>query len=206
VEVLRLMLPIGVTDDGNRILCGMNNEKDNKEEEEEEESSSDGSQNASTVKVTDVSIVIFCTGYNPNMDFLDTDLKSWWWPAPAWSLPDGWRMEKKSPSAALGTVKPSTELKSESICVFPGPHRQHVLIHESQHDVPLRDELVSAIGHWCYRLAPLGTHSRDHSSSHGARNGTTEFTVIGFTTGRRESSSHAWKTSTVATQGCWRKA
>jgi cation diffusion facilitator CzcD-associated flavoprotein CzcO len=128
VEVLRNMLPIGVTDDGNGIICGLSDEMDLKEEEEEDESSSDETQNVSTVKVTDVSIVIFCTGYNPNMDFLDPDLNSWGWPATAWSVPDGWRMKNNSLSAILGTVKPSTELKVKSMYVYPGLYRQHLLI------------------------------------------------------------------------------
>jgi cation diffusion facilitator CzcD-associated flavoprotein CzcO len=140
VEVLDQMLPCGVTDDGNGILCGMVDYKED-EEEEDEESSSDESrcnaENASTVKVTDVSIVIFCTGYEANMDFLDSDLKSWWTqtdklgeelPTPVWSVPDGWRMKNNSLSAILGTVKPSTELRGESPYVTPGLYRQNLLI------------------------------------------------------------------------------
>jgi hypothetical protein len=66
VEILDGKLLCGVAEDGKGILCGRFDEEECDAEDE------------STVEVTDVFIVIFCTGFHPNMDFLDPDLMSLW--------------------------------------------------------------------------------------------------------------------------------
>ena len=144
VEVLNGMVPCGVADDGNGIICGKFDGEEECDAEDE-----------STVEVRDVSIVIFCTGYGPNMDFLDPELKSWWNEtdkAPVFSVPDGWRMKNNSLSAILGAVKPSTELDTREHNYFiPGLYRQHVLIRNpnmmflfEDNDFPLLNIDVSA--------------------------------------------------------------
>jgi cation diffusion facilitator CzcD-associated flavoprotein CzcO len=111
VEVLKGMLPCGVADDGkNVIICDSLGNEDERDE----------------IEVMNVSIVIFCTGYDSNMDYLDPDLYRSSYET-SWSVPDGWQMNNNSLSAIIGNVKPSTELYEASTYVTLGLYR-HLLI------------------------------------------------------------------------------
>jgi hypothetical protein len=123
VEVLAGMHPFGVADDGNGLLCGglLCGMFDDGEEDDGQCSVECGN----TVIEVDVSIVIFCTGYQFNIDILDPDLASD--EAPFWSVPKEWQMKNNPLSAILGTVKPSTELSESSIYVRSGLYR-HLLV------------------------------------------------------------------------------
>jgi len=99
VEMLAHKIPYQVTEDGHGIVC-----KDVREEEEEDDDI--------FTTVEDVSIIIFCTGYRPNVSFLAPELKPLWCNDEkiTWSTPKGWKMSSNIMTSALGEVEPSTEL------------------------------------------------------------------------------------------------
>jgi len=66
-----------------------------------------------TAEVEDIDIIILCTGYHPNTDFLSDSINPYVSSAkdcPTWELPKGWRMKPNMLSEALGRVKPSKKL------------------------------------------------------------------------------------------------
>lgn len=68
------------------------------------------------VKVKDIDVVISCTGYNANLDFVDESIaldEDY-----TWSAPKGWEMENNALTISLGKVAPSKSLMNGAT-VYP---------------------------------------------------------------------------------------
>jgi len=113
VEMLWYQLPCGVTKDGYGIIC-----KDCcKSQQNQLEDKSDVIEN--------ISIVIFCTGYKPNLNFLAPELKSWYGTHknPTFSVPKDWKMKENTLSSTLGNIEPSTQLNGLTDYMNPELYR-----------------------------------------------------------------------------------
>jgi len=124
VEVLWYMLPTDVTADCKGIILSKVKWNDATGRYDPE----DGSE---TVELNDISTVVCCTGYSPNMDCLSDGLKAPWTENESkrvWSVPEGWKMKPSAMSDALGDdVAPSDELTGGEYYVKQGLYR-HALI------------------------------------------------------------------------------
>ena len=116
VEV-HIALPYMIFDDGRSLRCNQTRWNDM-------EGVYELSDNSVPVTIRDVDTIIFCTGYVPNYDFLQKELRitsddlySW-----SWSTPPDFKMKPNSFTADLGDVKPSSEL-SLSGNIVPGIYR-----------------------------------------------------------------------------------
>mmetsp|Transcript_34713 Transcript_34713/g.70225 ORF Transcript_34713/g.70225 Transcript_34713/m.70225 type:complete len:306 (+) Transcript_34713:1080-1997(+) len=118
------MLPQGVTADGKGLIVSRMEWSYRTERYEP-------MAGGETFEINDVSAVVLCTGYRPNMDCLSDELKEPWTEDPrtkhVWCVPEGWMMEKNSLSADVGDVAPSNELTGGEYFVKRGLYR-HVLI------------------------------------------------------------------------------
>mmetsp|Transcript_15855 Transcript_15855/g.29926 ORF Transcript_15855/g.29926 Transcript_15855/m.29926 type:complete len:595 (-) Transcript_15855:654-2438(-) len=82
--------------------------------------------------VQDISIIILCTGYEPNLHFLDEELRPWKKDEDCgvWCLEDFgenseiWRMKENAMTEALGHVKPSRELELNSDYIVENSYRR----------------------------------------------------------------------------------
>ena len=82
------------------------------------------------VELMEISTVVFCTGYRPNLDCLSEELREAWAPNQTklvWSVPDHWKMEENSMTADIGDVAPSKKLHGGEYYVKRGLYR-HLLI------------------------------------------------------------------------------
>jgi len=112
VEILYYQMPHGVTADGNGIIC-----KDNRTSQEQNQ------LEGNSVTIEDISIVIFCTGYAPNLDFLEPELRYAECKNPEWSVPKDWKMSKNTLSSIIGDVEPSTKLDGSTWFMNAGLYR-----------------------------------------------------------------------------------
>ena len=123
VKVLWYMLPTGVTADGKGIILSKMEWNYSTERYEPK-------QGCETVELEDISTVVMCTGYSPNMECLSDELKAPWaqkeskW---VWSVPEGWKMKPNTMTNEVGDVTPSEELTGGEYYVKRGLYR-HALI------------------------------------------------------------------------------
>ena len=123
VKVLWCMLPTGVTADGRGIILSMIEWNYGSERYEPKEG-------GETVELEDISTVVMCTGYSPNMECLSDELKAPWAQKESkcvWSVPDGWKMKPNTMTNEVGDVIPSCELSGGEYYVKRGLYR-HALI------------------------------------------------------------------------------
>jgi len=122
VKMLWYQLPHEVTADGHGIIC-----KDCRTSQEQSELEGE------SVAIEDISIVIFCTGYAANLNFLAPELRPWHEKGtshaknPAWSVPKDWKMGENTLTRMIGDVEPSTQLDGTSYFIYPRMYR-HLLI------------------------------------------------------------------------------
>jgi Predicted flavoprotein involved in K+ transport len=114
VEMLWYSQIAGVKEDGKTIMCDtLNNDY-------------------APACVNDISIIIFCTGYEPNLHFLDEELQPWkkHEDCGVWCLEDfgenseTWRMKENAMTEALGHVAPSKELELNSDYIVENSYRR----------------------------------------------------------------------------------
>mmetsp|Transcript_11840 Transcript_11840/g.33841 ORF Transcript_11840/g.33841 Transcript_11840/m.33841 type:complete len:685 (+) Transcript_11840:110-2164(+) len=123
VKVLWYMLPTGVTADGRGIVLSKMEWNYTTERYEPKEG-------GETVELEDISTVVLCTGYSPNMDCLSDELKASWAQKESkrvWSVPEGWKMKPNTMTDEVGDVTPSAELTGGEYYVKRGLYR-HALI------------------------------------------------------------------------------
>lgn len=114
VEILWYSQIAGVKDDGKTIMCN---------------TLYDG---FAVSDVKDIFIIIFCTGYEPNLHFLDEDLRPWkkdedcgvWCLEDFGEYSETWRMKKNAMTEVLGHVKPSRELELNSDYIVENSYRR----------------------------------------------------------------------------------
>jgi hypothetical protein len=106
-------------------------------------------------EVEDISIIIFCTGYNPTTDFLADNLNPFKYEK-VWKLQDvgldpaTWRMSENPMTEVLGHVVPSEELDMSTDLVIELCHRRmlidnpNMMILTEETDVPLLDIDIGA--------------------------------------------------------------
>jgi len=127
VELLGKKIPFAVQD-GNTLLCRdhvewSDDEESGDEESDEEESDSDDEDSYDAIsKISDISIVIFCTGYLANFDMLSPELHPWKsgsykQDVPLLKIPKDWKMKDNCLTHILGDVEPSTDIIAQSACV-----------------------------------------------------------------------------------------
>jgi Flavin-binding monooxygenase-like len=116
VEV-HIALPSRIIDNGRTLRCNQTIWNDKEEVYELDD-------DTATVTIQNVDTIIFCTGYVPNAEFLDEDLRatsedlfSW-----SWAAPEDFKMKPNAYTDDLGDVKPAAEL-SFSGNIVPGIHR-----------------------------------------------------------------------------------
>lgn len=98
VELLWYQLPYAV-ENGNTLLC-------RKDENDEY-----------VTTINDVSIVIFCTGYNANIGMLSKELQPWEETdanVPKFAVPVDWKMGQNCLTEVLGEIEPPSEIKEQS--------------------------------------------------------------------------------------------
>ena len=123
VKVLWYMLPTGVTADGRGVILS-------KVEWDDDTQCYDRKEESETIELEDISTVVCCTGYSPNMDCLSEELKAPWTkkePKRAWSVPEGWKMKPNAMTEEIDDITPSDELTGGEYYVKPGLFR-HALI------------------------------------------------------------------------------
>jgi hypothetical protein len=76
-------------------------------------------------ELEDIAAVVYCTGYNTNMHYLEEDLQYECY-SDEWSAPKGWKSQRNSLTKFVGNVEPA-EVLSGSNYVRDNMHR-HVLI------------------------------------------------------------------------------
>uniref|UniRef100_A0A7S2SGE8 Uncharacterized protein n=1 Tax=Eucampia antarctica TaxID=49252 RepID=A0A7S2SGE8_9STRA len=82
------------------------------------------------IEIPDIFSIIFCTGYEPKMDYLSDDLCEWndegWYET--WSTPADWKSKENILSSTLADVEPSEILTCEHDChVIDGLYNHHLM-------------------------------------------------------------------------------
>ena len=73
-----------------------------------------------TVKVKDISTVVLCTGYLPNLDIIEEDLQ--YDDEGEWEVSKGWTMENNALTISVGNPTPSKKLNVGATC-YPDVYR-----------------------------------------------------------------------------------
>ncbi len=109
VTLVWYQLPYAV-ENGNTILC--------RHDEDDGE----------VTTISDVSIVIFCTGYKANTGMLSKELQPWDdCEVPTFRVPAGWKMDKNSLTGILGEIDPPSQIKDESKFVSKKIYRRMLI-------------------------------------------------------------------------------
>ena len=115
VEVMpyRRVSSVKENSNGKTIVFETTYYDDDSSDEESDSEDDDSFDEPLTTEVEDIDIIILCTGYHPNTDFLSDSINPYVSSAndcPTWKVPKGWRMKPNMLSEALGHVKPSKKL------------------------------------------------------------------------------------------------
>lgn len=131
VQVMNYRRVSGVKENSNgkTIVLETTYYDDDSSDEESDSDDDDSFNEPMTTEVEDIDIIIFCTGYHPNTDFLSDSINPFASSAkdcPSWKVPKSWRMKPNVLSEDLGRVKPSKKLRGYAEDKYNGEDKTYL--------------------------------------------------------------------------------